>query len=110
MTGEMRPFLLLRAVPSEEVGEQFRRWFREVHLRDVERIPGMAEAQMGMAPGGVLLGVYTFESAEVVQAALASPEAAYARGTWERWAPHLSELVIEMWAPLGPMPIFESIN
>ena len=105
-----RPFLLLRARPKAESRERFHSWFRQVHLRDVERIPGIVTVRSGSMPGGTHLGVYTFDSADVVQGSLASPEAAYARGTWEQWASELEELLIEMWAPAFPLPMYESAN
>ena len=104
------PFLLLRARPKAESRDRFAEWFGDTHLRDVRRIPGIVGIQRGRTAGGVLLGVYTFGSAEVVQAGLSSPEAAYARGTWEQWASELEELLIEMWAPISGIPAFESIN
>ncbi len=106
----LRPFLLLRARPKAESRERFAAWFRQVHLRDVERIPGIATIRSGSTRGGTQLGLYSFESADVVQASLASPEAAYARGTWEQWASELEELLIEMWAPAFSLPLYESIN
>ena len=66
--------------------------------------------QAGHTPTGTCLGFYSFESAEVVQSALSSAEAAYARGTWERWAPQLEELLIEIYAPLLPLPIYQSMS
>ena len=103
-----RPFLLLRARPVDEARGRFERWFREAHLKDVRKIPGIAVVQSGRTPAGTRLGFYTFEDTEHVQPALASPEAAYARGTWEQWAPHLEELQIEIFASLFPLPIYQS--
>jgi hypothetical protein len=105
-----RPFLLVRARPKAESRKRFAAWFRQVHLRDVERIPGIATIRSGSTRGGTQLGLYSFESADVVQGSLASPEAAYARGTWEQWASELEELLIEMWAPVFPLPLYESAN
>lgn len=107
MTGDA-PFLLVRARPRPGAAEPFGRWFRDVHLGDAAAIPGFTTVRAGCTPGGTWLGVYTFESAEAVQVTLASPEAAYARGTWERWAGDLEELQIEMFASLAPLPIYES--
>lgn len=104
------PFMLLRARPSEESRVRFEPWFREVHLRDVEKIPGIARVRSGRLPGGTHIGIYQFESAEALQAGLASPEAAYARGTWEQWAGELEELLLEMWAAVFPLPMYESAN
>lgn len=73
-------------------------------------MPGFSQIEAGETPGGTFLAVYTFESTEAVQAALSSPQAAYARGTIEEWAPRLEELLIEMFAPLGSLPMYNSIN
>ncbi len=102
--------MLLRARPSDAILERFTPWFRHVHLRDVERIPGIRRVESGRTPGGVFLAFYEFENAEAVQAGLASPQAAYARGTWEQWSSELSELYIELWAPLGPLPLYHPVN
>ncbi|MCC6381014.1 MAG: hypothetical protein IT304_00820 [Dehalococcoidia bacterium] len=104
------PFMLLRARTKPGAAARFDRWFREVHLRDVEKIPGVVSVRGGRTAGGTQLGLYEFAAAEVVQAALGSPEAAYARGTWEQWAGDLEELLIEMWAPVGPALLFREMN
>ena len=103
-----RPFLLLRARTHEEQRVRFTAWFRQVHLRDVGRIPGIAGVRTGTTRGGTRLGFYEFESTATVQAALSSPEAAYARGTWEQWAPQLEELSIELFAPLAALGVYQS--
>ena len=100
------PYMLLRARPDEASRERFAKWFRAVHLRDVEKIPGISRVQSGRTAGGTYLGFYGFASSETVQEALSSPQAAYARGTWEQWAPHLEELAMEIWAPLGPLGLY----
>ncbi len=105
-----RPFLLLRARARDEASERFDAWFQEVHLRDVAKIPGISTVQAGHAHGGAWLGIYTFDSTEVVQSALGSPQAAYSRGTWERWQPDLEELLIEMWASVMPMGVFHGLS
>lgn len=103
-----RPFLLVRARPMPGEQQRFAAWFRGTHLRDVANIPGIVAIKSGATPAGTRLGFYSFESADVVQSSLASPQAAYARGTWEQWAPHLEELFIEIYAPLFPLPIYQS--
>ena len=104
------PFILLRARPADEARGRFEPWFRQVHLRDVEKIPGIARVRSGKLPGGSHIGIYEFASAEALQAGMASPEAAYARGTWEQWAGELDELLLEMWAAVFPLPMYESPN
>lgn len=103
-----RPFLLVRARPKAGARERFEPWFREVHLKDVSRIPGIAEVEAARTAAGTRLGFYTFESADAVQGALQSPQAAYTRGTWEQWAGDLDELSIEIFAPLFPLPIYQA--
>lgn len=102
--------MLLRARPSEEARPRFDPWFKQVHLRDVEKIPGISGVRSGVLPGGTHIGIYQFESAEALQAGLASPEAAYARGTWEQWAGELEELLLEMWSAVFPLAIYQSAN
>src|SRR4051812_32125366 len=104
------PLLLVRARVKPESRDRFRQWFRAVHLRDVRRIPGIASAESAQTAGGTDLGIYLFESTDVVPGALSSPQAAYARGTWEQWSTHLEELLVEIYASLSPMPIFNSPN
>jgi hypothetical protein len=106
----MRPFLLVRAHPRDEARAPFRAWFLGVHLRDAGAIPGIARIESGETAGGTTLGFYSFEDAESVQTALTSPQAAYARGTWEQWAGRLDELLIEVWTPVPPMPVYRGRN
>lgn len=105
-----QPFLLVRAHPKEEARADFRRWFLRVHLRDAGAIPGIAKIESGETAGGTTLGFYSFADAESVQTALSSPEAAYARGTWGQWAGQLDELLIEVWTPVPPMPVYRGRN
>ena len=103
-----QPILLVRAKPKPEVAEKFGAWFRNVHMQDARAIPGFSSVESGRTAGGTWLAIYTFESAESVQVSLASPEASYARGTWEQWAGDLDELLIEMFATLSPLPIYQA--
>jgi len=102
--------MLLRARTRPEVREEFDRWFDSVHMANARSIPGIARALSGRANGGTRLAVYLFENAEAVQPALTSPQAAYTRGTWERWQPEMEEMSLELWAEVVSMPMFEEIN
>ena len=102
------PFLLVRARPKPDTRAPFRRWFLSSHLSDVRSIPGISVIESGETAGGTTLGIYSFENVEAVQTALSSPQAAYARGTWEQWAGSLEELLIEIWAPVVPLPLFRN--
>lgn len=104
------PLLLVRAHPKAAARTSFRRWFLSAHLKDVRKIPGIALIESGETAGGTTLGFYSFENVNAVQTALSSPEAAYARGTWEQWAGSLDELLIEIWAPTVPLPLFHGRN
>jgi hypothetical protein len=105
-----RPFMLLRARVRPEARDGFARWFRESHLADVRNIPGINGVRGAVTGNGTRLGFYSFENGEAVQSALSSPEAAYARGTWEQWATQLEELGFEIWTPLGPLPMYHPAN
>lgn len=98
------PVFVVRALPRLEAVDGFFRWLRSIHLRDVRRIPGIAKVRWGQTAGGAILAVYTFTSPEAVRGALESPQAAYARGTWERWVPDLEEFVVDLYAPVEVSP------
>jgi hypothetical protein len=100
----------MRAHPFAEHTDEFRTWFRGVHPGDARKIPGIAQIEMAETAAGTFLALYSFDGAEAVQVALASPQAAYARGTIEQWTAKLEELQIEMFTPLGALPIFSSRN
>ena len=104
------PFLLVRATPLPDARATFDRWFREVHLRDARRVPGFKSVEASLTRDGAFIGIYTLADPDTVQEALGSPEAMYARGAWEQWASRLRELVVEMYAPLPPMRVFEHRN
>lgn len=105
-----RPFMLIRARARGDARADFDSWFDGVHLKDVAKIPGVVGVLQGRNPDGTRVGIYTFASTDVLQPALGSPEASYARGTWERWQPDLEELLIELWAVTFPLSIYQSIN
>jgi len=104
------PFLLVRATPLPDHRDAFGRWFRQVHLGDARRVPGFKTVQSSAMADGGFIGIYTLADPDAVQEALASPEATYARGAWEQWASRLRELVVEMYAPLPSMRVFEHRN
>lgn len=104
------PFLLVRATPLPDAREAFASWFRHVHLRDARRVPGFKSVESTLTSDGAFIGIYTLADPDAVQEALGSPEAMYARGAWEQWTPRLQELVVEMYAPLPSMRVFEHRN
>jgi hypothetical protein len=50
--------------------------------------------------------VFIFSNEAVIQKALASREAAQARQDWDRWLPHASEVSVEVYAALRPLPAY----
>lgn len=108
MIAEPGPFLLVRARVRPEARPRFEQWFHHDHLRDVGRIPGITLIQSGTTAAGTKLGFYSFAAADVIQGALSSPEASYARGTWEAWSSDLEELSIEIFAPLLSLPVYRA--
>ncbi len=45
-----------------------------------------------------------------IQVAFTSGEAERARQDWERWLPHVSDLSVEVYASLSPIPGYEHWN
>lgn len=105
-----RPVMMLRARARPQSQGRFGLWFRTEHLDDVRRIPGIVEVERGFTPDGTQIGLYSFEDGDAVRTALQSVEAADARGGWGAWASELEEFVVELYAPLFPIPTFESVN
>ncbi len=108
----VRPFLVVRAFVDPEVREEFDRWYREVHLPNMLKMPGVINAYRSqpMRPGVNWVAVYEYRDEAAVQEGFASPEAAQARRDWERWAAHVRELSVEVYAQLKPLPAYHHWN
>jgi hypothetical protein len=100
------PFLIVRATIEDEVMPEFVRWYREEHLPHVMAIPGVQKAYRSRCGGnrGNWTTLYQLADDVTVQQVLSSSEADQARRDWERWLSHVSELTVEVYAPLAPMP------
>lgn len=107
-----KPYLVVRASLDPEVMEEFQRWYVKVHLPHVMDIPGIVKAYRSDWNRGETnwTTLYEFASDESVQSAVASPQARLARMDWERWMPHVSELTVEVYASLGPLPTYHHWN
>jgi len=101
-----KPYLVVRANVDPSVMEEFERWYHETHLPHVMEIPGI-DWSRGAANWTAL---YEFASDDSVPGAVASPEAQVARQDWERWLPHVSELTVEVYASLSPLPTYHHWN
>lgn len=97
--------LVVQAQPKTESASEFRAWLLGSHLPEARKIPGISDVTAGISSPGTWYVFYTFASAETFERALGSPEAAYSRGTWERWDERLEGRTIEVWAPLMVSPI-----
>jgi hypothetical protein len=94
--------MVVRSAVSESVGPRFRTWYTSVHIPDVLTIPGVEGYRIVCGlPANRMVTVYNFSDGSVVQTALNSPQAFYARGTWEQWRQHLEELSVEIYTPLA---------
>ncbi len=107
-----KPYLVVRANLDPSVMEEFKEWYRDIHLPHVMDIPGIVRAyRTNWARGNVNWTVaYEFANEESVQEALASPQARQARQDWERWLPHVSELTVEVYAILGALATYHHFN
>jgi hypothetical protein len=54
--------------------------------------------------------LYELQDNAAIQVAFQSGEANVARQDWERWLPHVSELTIEVYTALGPLPGYHHWN
>jgi antibiotic biosynthesis monooxygenase (ABM) superfamily enzyme len=107
-----KPYLLVRASLDPTVMDEFHRWYQEIHLPHVLDIPGIVRAYRTNWARGVTnwAAFYEFDNDESVQEALSSPQARVARLDWERWLPHVSELTVEVYASLSPLPTYHHWN
>ena len=100
-TDNAAPLLMIQAKPTAAAAAEFRSWILSAHLQNARKIPGVEEVNAGISATGTWYVLYTFADAGAFERALGSAEAAYARGTWERWDDLLErERVIEVLAPL----------
>jgi hypothetical protein len=107
-----KPYLVVRATIEDSVMAEFVAWYVKEHLPNVMAIPGVTKAFRSNCHRRGVNWTTLYEMADEgsVQKALASSEADRARRDWERWLPHVSELSVEVYAPLGPLPAFHHWN
>jgi hypothetical protein len=107
-----KPYLVVRAYLDPAVMGEFEQWYRDTHLRHVLDIPGIVRAYRSdwIRGNANWTALYEFASEDAVQDAMASPQASVARQDWERWLPHVSELTVEVYASLAPLPTYEHQN
>jgi hypothetical protein len=72
------------------------------------KIPGITAAFRvhSPRPGPNWITVFELADESIIQKALASREAAQAREDWERWLPHASDISVEVYAVLKPLPAY----
>lgn len=107
-----RPVLVVRANIDPAVMEEFLQWYQEVHLPHVMRIPGIVKAyRTNCRRRGINWAtLYEFQDELVLQEAFNSAEASQARQDWETWLPHVTDLTVEVYAGLVPLPTYHHWN
>ncbi len=107
-----KPYLVVRASLDPSVMDDFERWYRDTHLQHVLDIPGIVRAYRSDWRRGKAnwTALYEFDSEDSVQGAVTSPQARVARLDWERWLPHVSDLSVEVYASLAPLPTYHNRN
>lgn len=105
-------YLVVRASIDPSVMGEFVAWYKREHLPHVMAIPGVVKAyrSSGMARGGNWAAVYQLADGASVGQILTSEEANVARQDWQRWMPHVTELSVEVYAPLAPLQAFHRWN
>jgi hypothetical protein len=98
--GGSAPLLVISAKPTPDSAAEFRRWVLGSHLEAARKIPGVADVSAGSSASGRWSVFYHFADVAGFERAVESAEAAYARGTWERWDDLMEERTMEVWAPL----------
>jgi hypothetical protein len=107
-----KPYLVVRASIEPSVMDEFVRWYETEHLPHVMAIPGIVRAfRSNCSRGGVnWTALYELKDDASIQTAFQSSEANRARQDWERWLPHVSELTVEVYTALGPLPGYHHWN
>jgi hypothetical protein len=107
-----RPVLIVRASIDESRMDEFLVWYKHEHLPHVMAIPGVVRAyRTNCRRGGInWTAMYELKDDASVRTAIASGEADRARRDWENWLPFVSDLSVEVYAQLGPLPMFHNWN
>lgn len=107
-----RPVLVVRASIDASRMDEFMTWYAREHLPHVMKIPGIVKAYRTVCRRGPVnwTALYELKDDASVRTAIASSEADQARRDWETWFPHVSDLSVEVYAQLGPLPMFHHWN
>ncbi len=92
--------------------EEFERWYCREHLPHVMAIPGVVKAFRAQCHrrGVNWTALYEMSDDASVQKAITSPQADTARRDWEKWAEHVGDVTVEIYAALGPLSVFHHWN
>lgn len=110
------PWLVVRARVQPARLEEFRDWYRRVHLPHAMAIPGIVGYRgLVAAPGAEhgapnVLSVFLLKDESVIQTALQSREAGIARRDWENWAESVRDLSVQIYAGLDTRAAVRHIN
>lgn len=108
----IRPLLVVRAQIDPAVFEEFERWYQREHLHHMLKIPGILAAFRVSSPRSSpnWMTIFKFSGEAAVQEAFSSAEAERARQDWDRWLPHVSEVTVEVYTLLRPLPAYRHWN
>ncbi len=96
---ESRSLMLVRVDISPEVEAEWNKWYDEVHLPDILRVPGFISGRRyrTVESSPKYMALYELESVDVVR----SEAFQRARG-WGKFAPHISGLTFNVYEPINP--------
>ncbi len=108
----VRPYLVVRAAIEASQMDEFVSWYEREHLPHVMEIPGIVKAfRSDCHRAGInWTALYDLADEASVQKAMSSSQAERARRDWEAWLPHVSELSVEVYTPLGPLATYHHWN
>ncbi len=107
-----KPFLVIKVQIDSSILEEFEKWYREVHLHNILRIPGVIAAYRlnKLRNDNYWLTILKFQDETALQDALNSSEAGKARQAWQRWMPYISDMSVEVYATLGSLMTYHHRN
>ena len=108
----IKPYLVVRANIEQSAMHDFVRWYEAEHLPRVMEIPGVVRAFRSNCRrhGTNWTALYELADDASIQVAFTSTQADRARRDSERWLPHVSELSVEVYTALGPLPGYHHWN
>jgi len=104
--------LVVRAHVNPDVLAELERWYLQVHIHNMLKVPGVIAAfrLRSQRSGPNWMTAFRLADESVIRKAFASAEANKARQDWERWLPYVSEVTVEVYTPLIALPAYRHWN